>query len=150
MESWSEVVSLKSCDHLLSGDLRSLHGFRSLKLSLLPVTVVLKRSGSKRLKRFNVTRKRNWKTGIPYGGAQTDPLKILSFRFSIFIFQKKLLLKFILRLFLFPRVQCETSFCLETSELRRVLVGYLKLHHELSRSPKPLWCFAREPGTREK
>ena len=64
--------------------------------------------------------------------------------------QKKLLLKFILRLFLLPRVQCETDFCLETSELRRAIVGYLKLHHELSRSPKPLWCLAREPGTREK
>ena len=150
MESWSEVESLKSRDHLLSGDLRSLQEFRFLKLSLLPVTVVLKRSGSKRLKRFNVTRKRNWKTGIPYGGAQMDPLKILSFRFSIFIFQKKLLLKFILRLFLFPRVQCETGFSLETSELRRAIVGYLKIHHELSRSPTPHWCLAREPGRRGK
>ena len=150
MGRWSEVESLKSRDHLLSGDLRSLQESRFLKLSLLPVIVIPKRSGSKRLKRFNVTRKRNWKTRIPYGGAQMDPLKILSFRFSIFIFQKKLLLKFILRLFLFPIVQCETGFCLETSELRRAVVGHLKLHHELSRSPKPLWCFAREPGRRGK
>ena len=45
MESWSEVESLKSRDHLPSGDLRSLQEFRFLKLSLLHVTVVPKRSG---------------------------------------------------------------------------------------------------------